>query len=159
MKTKTNKRIWTYVGFIGGALAVGAVSALISMKGFKEFPMLKKPPLSPPAAVFPIAWTALYALMGVAAARISIADTPESKPAIRVWAAQLIVNGLWTPIFFGLEWRLTAFVVLMLLIVLVVMTIGRFKRIDVPAGNLLLPYLVWLLFAAYLNMGVYLLNR
>lgn len=159
MKTKNQKKLWTYAGFIGGTLAAAGISALVSMKGIKEFPTLRQPPLSPPAIVFPIAWTAFYAMMGVAAARISLLDTPESKPALRVWAGQLALNLIWSPVFFGLKWRLAAFVILVFLIILAVRTTARFKRIDAPSGNLMLPYLAWLLFAAYLNMGVYLLNR
>lgn len=159
MTQKTKKRIWTYVGFIGGTLLVGGISAIASMKGMREFQALKQPPLSPPAWLFPVAWTVLYVLMGIAAARVFIANTPETRPALITWGAQLLANALWSPLFFTLKLRLAAFVLLVILIILVVRTIARFKRIDAPAGNLMIPYLIWLLFAAYLNMGVYLLNR
>lgn len=159
MTQKTKKRIWTYVGFIGGTLLVGGISAIASMKGMREFQALKQPPLSPPAWLFPVAWTVLYVMMGIAAARVFIANTPETRPALITWGAQLLANALWSPLFFTLKLRLAAFVLLVILIILVVRTIARFKRIDAPAGNLMIPYLIWLLFAAYLNMGVYLLNR
>ncbi|MBR0134874.1 MAG: tryptophan-rich sensory protein, partial [Clostridia bacterium] len=85
-------------------------------------------------------------------------DSAETPAALRIWAAQLIVNAFWSPIFFALELRLVAFVWLLILIALVVWMIIRFKRIDEPSGNLQFPYLAWLLFAAYLNFGVFILK-
>lgn len=137
---------------------IGAVSGLVSMNGMKEFASLKQPPLSPPGWLFPIVWTLLYTLMGISAARVYLADSAETPTALRIWAAQLIVNAFWSPIFFALELRLVAFVWLLILIALVVWMIIRFKRIDEPSGNLQFPYLAWLLFAAYLNFGVFILN-
>ncbi|MBO4848487.1 MAG: tryptophan-rich sensory protein [Clostridia bacterium] len=158
IRKKSNKAL-VYGISIAAALAVGGLSALLSMKGMKEFAELKQPPLSPPGWLFPVAWTILYTLMGISAARVYLADTQETKPALMIYAAQLIVNALWSPIFFELELRLVAFVWLLILIALTVIMIGRFKRIDVPAGNLQFPYLIWLVFAAYLNLGTFILNR
>lgn len=157
-RIKLNKT-WVYVISIGAALIVGALSALASRNGMKEFAQLNQPALSPPGWLFPVVWTILYALMGVSAARVYLADTAETKPALYIYAAQLIVNALWTPIFFELELRLVAFIWIILLIGLVVTMISRFKRVDAPAGNLQFPYLIWLFFAAYLNLGVFILNR
>lgn len=159
MTGKKLNRAWIYALSIGIALAVGAVSGLSSMNGMKEFSALKQPPLSPPGWLFPVVWTGLYVLMGISAARIYIANTAETKQALFVYAGQLIVNALWTPIFFELELRLVAFIWILLLICLVILMISRFKRIDKNAGNLQFPYLIWLLFAAYLNLGVFILNR
>ena len=158
IKRKKNNLL-VYAVSVGSALAVGALSALVSMNGMKEFEKLNQPPLSPPGWLFPVAWTILYTLMGISAARVYIADTMDTKPALIIYAAQLIVNALWSPIFFGLELRLVAFVWLIILLALVVYMTGRFKRIDTAAGNLQFPYILWLVFAAYLNMGVFLLNR
>ena len=158
MKNKRLSPAAAYALGIGSALAVGAVSALISSRGIRGFEELNKPPLSPPGWLFPVAWTALYILMGIGAARVYLAHTDGTKAALAVYAAQLIVNGLWSPIFFAAELRLAAFAWLIILIALSVWMFIRFRRVDRTAALLQIPYLVWLLFAAYLNLGVYLLN-
>ena len=158
IKRKTVKPA-VYAVSIATALAVGAASALLSMKGMKEYAQLDQPPLSPPGWLFPVVWTILYVLMGISAAKVYLAGTTDTKPALRIYFAQLIVNALWSPIFFELELRLVAFVWLLILIVLTVVMIGRFKRVDLTAGDLQFPYLIWLLFAAYLNMATFILNR
>ena len=158
----TKKRInvfWVYALFIAAALAVGVVSGLVSMKGMKEFAQLKQPPLSPPGWLFPVVWTILYTLMGISAARVFIVDSLDTKPALILWTVQLAVNALWSPLFFLLELRLVAFVWLVILLWLVVWMTGKFKKVDAAAGNLQFPYIIWLLFAGYLNMAVFILNR
>lgn len=159
MKMKKLSPAAAYAAGIGIALAVGLISALTSMEGMKRFAQLSQPPLAPPGWLFPVVWTALYTLMGISAARVYLKNTMDTRPALLIWSAQLIVNALWSPLFFSLGLRLAAFVWLLILIVLVVRMIADFKKIDIPAGNLQFPYLIWLLFAAYLNMGTYLLNR
>ena len=159
MKMKKLSPAAAYTAGIGIALAVGLISALASMEGMKRFAQLSQPPLAPPGWLFPVVWTALYTLMGISAARVYLKNTMDTRPALLIWSAQLIVNALWSPLFFSLGLRLVAFVWLLILIVLVVRMIADFKKIDIPAGNLQFPYLIWLLFAAYLNMGTYLLNR
>ncbi|MCR5610694.1 MAG: tryptophan-rich sensory protein [Clostridiales bacterium] len=129
------------------------------MSGMKEFAELKQPPLSPPGWLFPVVWTALYTLMGISAARVYLANTIDTKPALIIYAVQLLVNALWTPIFFQLELRLVAFVWLLILLGLVVVMTGKFKKVDTLAGNLQFPYIIWLLFAGYLNLAVFILNR
>lgn len=151
--------VWPYVMFIGIAIAVGAISGLVSMKGMKEFAALKQPPLSPPGWLFPVVWTILYTLMGISAAKVFLADTFDTKPALLLWAVQLAVNALWTPLFFLLELRLVAFVWLLILLVLVILMTGKFKKVDTAAGNLQFPYILWLLFAGYLNLTTFILNR
>lgn len=159
MSKRKTKAVWVYVISIGLALAVGAVSGLVSMNGMKEFAELKQPPLSPPGWLFPVVWTVLYTLMGISAARVYLKNTMDTKPALVIYAAQLIVNALWTPIFFELELRLVAFVWLIILLALVVVMTGKFKKVDTLAGNLQFPYIIWLLFAGYLNLAVFILNR
>lgn len=150
---------WAYVVSIAAALAVGALSGLSSMDGMKEFAELKQPPLSPPGWLFPVVWTVLYTLMGISAARVYLEGGEEARPALIIYAVQLIVNALWTPIFFELELRLVAFVWLLLLIGLVIYMITLFRKVDRTAAYLQIPYLAWLIFAAYLNFGVFVLNR
>ena len=141
-------------------LAVGGLSALVSGGGMGDYTQLNQPPLAPPGWVFPVVWTILYLLMGYASYRVLSADATgeEKRRALVVYGAQLLVNFLWSPIFFGLELRLTAFAVLVILWILVYITMRLFSKIDELAGDLLLPYILWVTFAGYLNIGVFLLN-
>lgn len=145
---------------LGIPLAVGGLSALLS-GGMMDYGQLQQPPLAPPGWLFPVVWTVLYLLMGYASYRIwtSGAEPQQIRKALLLYGAQLVLNFIWSPIFFGLEWRLVAFFVLLLLWVLIVLTIRAFSKIDERAADLLLPYLLWVTFAGYLNLGVYLLNR
>ena len=140
-------------------LAVGGLSALVSggMSGYGD---LRQPPLAPPGWVFPVVWSILYLLMGYACYRIltSGADRQQVQKALIAYGVQLFLNFLWSPVFFGLEWRLTAFWILLMLWAAVYITIRKFTRINERAGDLLLPYLLWVTFAGYLNLGVYFLN-
>jgi tryptophan-rich sensory protein len=141
-------------------LAVGALAALLTKDAMARFGELRKPPLSPPAWLFPVVWTILYVLMGVSMAIVWRETSGiERKRALRAWALQLAVNFLWPVFFFGLEWRLFAFFWLLLLIVLVVRMTLIFNRHSRLAARLQIPYLVWLAFAGYLNFAVWLLNR
>lgn len=140
-------------------LAVGGLSALFS-GGMSDYASLNQPPLAPPGWVFPVVWTILYLLMGYAAYRVSESGAPtqQIRQALLVYWLQLAVNFIWSPIFFGLELRLSAFVVLLILWLLICLTIYRFSKLDEKAGDLLLPYILWVTFAGYLNLGVFLLN-
>ncbi len=142
-------------------LVVGGLSALLSQNGMAQFSSLIKPPLSPPAWLFPVVWTILYVLMGIAS--YLVLQSGEShqtiNKALRVYGLQLAVNFFWSIIFFNLSSYLFAFIWLVLLWVLILVTLVRFYRISVTAGYLLIPYLVWVTFAGYLNFAIYLLNR
>lgn len=140
-------------------LAVGGLSALFS-GGMSDYASLNQPPLAPPGWVFPVVWTILYLLMGYAAYRVSESGAPtqQIRQALLVYWLQLAVNFIWSPIFFGLELRLSAFIVLLILWLLICLTIYRFSKLDEKAGDLLLPYILWVTFAGYLNLGVFLLN-
>lgn len=119
-----------------------------------------QPPLSPPAIVFPIVWTILYALMGISAARISLAPPSASRSSgLNLFITQLIVNFFWSLIFFNTGAYGFALLWLLLLWVLVLWMILTFRKIDPLAAWLQVPYLLWLTFAAYLNYGVWMLNR
>ena len=141
-------------------LAVGALSAWLSGSGMEQYGQLRQPPFSPPGWLFPVVWTVLYLLMGYASYRVLTSGAEESriKKALRLYGAQLSLNFLWSLVFFGLDMYLLAFIVLLALWVLIFLTINAFSDIDETAGNLLLPYILWVTFAAYLNVGVYLLN-
>ena len=149
-----------YIVYPAVAVGVGALSGLITRQSVKEvFPLLEKPPLSPPAAVFPIVWTALYILMGVGLAAVKNKGGPGVKRAERLWWVQLAVNFAWTLVFFLAGAYFAALLVLLLLFGLAAAMTAAFDRVDRPAARLQAPYLIWLAFAAYLNAGIWLLNR
>lgn len=148
-----------YILSVGFALAVGGLSGLISGGSMDQYDYLVKPPLSPPGWLFPIVWTILYILMGIAAAEVLKSRSETKGNALALYAFQLAVNFFWPIIYFVLGLRLIAFFWLLLLIVLVYAMLKRFCAISRFAGWLILPYFLWLLFAAYLNLGSYILNR
>lgn len=141
-------------------LAVGGAAALISNGSFKDFEALNKPPLAPPAWAFPAAWTLLYILMGIAAYLVYCSEKYPGRieRALTFYAVQLFMNFCWTLIFFNLKLYLAAFIWLVLLWVAIAGTALLFRFISKPAGWLMLPYLAWVTFAGYLNLGVYILN-
>ena len=141
-------------------LLVGALAAFLTADSMTAFMQLNKPPLSPPGFLFPIVWTILYTLMGIASYPVysSNAKQEDINDALTVYGLQLVVNFFWSIIFFNLEWYLFAFFWLLLLWVLILYTILLFYRISKPAAYLLIPYLIWVTFAGYLNLGIYLLN-
>lgn len=141
-------------------LLVGGAAALLTREGMKMFEELNKPPLSPPGWLFPVVWTILYILMGVSCYLVieSGAKEQEINNALAVYVYQLIVNFLWPTFFFHFQWYLFSFIWLVLLWVLVLIMIVRFYNISKVAGYLQIPYLVWLTFAGYLNLGVWWLN-
>ncbi|MBR2712530.1 MAG: tryptophan-rich sensory protein [Bacilli bacterium] len=137
-------------------LVIGAVPSIFVYTN-NIYNTLDKPPLSPPGILFPIVWTILFILMGISAYRISIRNSNNTE--LLIYFIQLIVNALWTPIFFGLNAYLFALIWLILLIVLVVIMISKFYKLDNVSAYLNIPYLIWLLFALYLNFGIYILNK
>lgn len=136
------------------SLGTGAVSAILSQNIMEKYEALYKPPLSPPGWVFPVVWTILYILMGIAAYLVYVSDTPESDQAIKLYAVQLVVNAGWSIIFFGFGIYLFAFAWLLLLWYLVFLTAKQFYDINPTAGKLMIPYIIWLTFAAYLNLAI-----
>ena len=149
-----------YAFWIGLSEIVGVLAGLISRNGMQVYmTMAEKPPLTPPAIVFPIVWTILYALMGIGAARVYLApESAERNRGITVFIAQLIVNFFWPLFFFNLQAYGFAFFWLILLWILVFYMIFIFYKTDKLAAWLQVPYLIWLTFAAYLNLGIWLLN-
>ena len=137
-------------------LAVGALSAFISA----TYGGLNKPPLSPPSWVFPVVWIILYLMMGMASyiADRNAAVRNERRSALYLYGAQLAVNFIWPIAFFRANQYLIALVILAVLFFLALLTTIKFFRIKPLAGWLMIPYLVWLAFAAYLNTGVVLMN-
>ncbi len=138
---------------------IGAIAGIFSQNAAIDYQNYLQPPLSPPSSLFGIAWVILYALMGIAAYRIFRLPTSQNrKTALTLFAVQLAVNVSWPIVFFTLGLLLPAFMVIVVLIILVVITIKTFFELDKLSAYLLLPYLAWLLFAAYLNLGIFILN-
>lgn len=150
-----------YLLWIALTEAVGALSGWLNRAGTKRYEaQAAKPPLTPPAAVFPVVWAVLYALMGIGAARVYLAPASAQRTrALGLFAVQLAVNFLWSILFFSLERYGLAFWLLVVLWGLIVGMIAAFYPVDRLAAWLQVPYLLWVTFAAYLNAGVWYLNR
>ena len=156
------KKPWkTYLLWILLAEAAGGLSGWLTREGTKAYSQaIVQPPLSPPGWVFPVVWTILFALMGIGAARIYLAPPSKARSrGLNLYAAQLIVNFFWSLIFFNAQAFLFAFLWLMLLWILVLGMTLFFCQAAPIAGILQLPYRVWLVWAAYLNLGVWYLNH
>ncbi len=140
-------------------LAVGGLAALLS-GGTELYKTVTQPPLSPPGWIFPVVWTILYLLMGYSSYRVYTSGKPKEQVsrALKLYATQLFFNFLWPIVFFGFQWYLGAFFVLLGLWVMILLTLRVFTAIDETAGDLLIPYLLWVTFAGYLNLGIYFLN-
>lgn len=140
-------------------LAVGGLSALLTRESMQTFDSITKPPLSPTPWLFPVVWTILFILMGIASYLIATSNKPfRSKTALTVYAIQLVFNFFWSIIFFNLEMYLFAFIWLVVLWALIILTAVLFYRISKPAGYLMIPYILWVTFAGYLNFAIFLLN-
>lgn len=138
-------------------LIVGGVSALLTRGSMETFASVNKPPLSPPGWLFPIVWTILYILMGVASYLV-LTSGKMNRTALTVYGIQLAFNFLWPILFFNLELYLFSFIWLVILWLLILITTVLFYIISKPAGYLMIPYLLWVTFAGYLNLAIYLLN-
>lgn len=157
MKQNRAERIRTILFPLG----VGLVSSLLTRGAMGRFAELEKPPLTPPAWLFPVVWTVFYTLMGLSANRIKMSgkDSEEVLGVLKIYYYQLAVNFLWPTFFFNFGWYLFSFFWLLLLWILVVWMIREFAKISRPAAYWNIPYLLWLTIAAYLNFGVWWLNR
>lgn len=156
---KINKRL-LFICIVIPVL-VGLVAGLLTRNSMEVFALVEKPPLAPPAWLFPAVWTILYILMGISSYIIltSNADQEEINKAIKLYAYQLVVNFLWPTFFFNFGWYFFSFLWLIFLWILVFLMIRSFYEINKVAAYLNIPYLVWLTFAGYLNAGIWLLNR
>ena len=129
---------------------MGAIVDLI-INPFMDYQDLNRPPLSPPGITFPIVWTILYIIMGYSFYK-------QNEQNKTIYYTQLVVNGLWSIFFFVFKWYLFSFIWIILLILLVFIMIKEFYKVNKLSGLINIPYLIWLIFAAYLSFGVYLLN-
>ena len=156
------KQTWkTYAFWILLSEAVGALAGFLTREGTRLYSeAMEKPPLSPPAIVFPIVWVILYALMGIGAARVSLAHRSRMRSsALTLFGAQLAVNFFWSILFFNFRLFGFSFVWLIALWILILVTILQYRKISPTAAYLQIPYAVWVAFAGYLNAGIWWLNR
>ena len=149
-------KIVIYIKSILVPVIVGGVVGLIISR-YMDYNILEKPFLSPPGIVFPIVWTILYILMGVSYGILENKGIIDKKINF-IYYLQLGVNAFWPILFFVFKWRLFSFFWIVFLIFLVINMIVKFWNKDIIAGLIQIPYLIWLVFATYLNLGIYILN-
>lgn len=137
---------------------VGSFFSWFTMNNMETFKELEKP-INVPGVLFPVVWSILYLLMSISCYIVTESNNPNKNKGFIIYAVQLIINSLWSLIFFGFESYLFAFVWLLLLLISIIWMIAVFYKIDKKAGFLQIPYLLWVVFAGYLNLGIYLLNR
>ncbi len=143
------------------ALAVGGLSALLTTGNMDLYSEITTPALAPPSALFPVVWTVLYILMGISAAMIyneKDAKPDEVRSALTVYGINLFLNFFWSIIFFNMRAFLFSFIWLVALWIVILIMIIRFYKVRPIAGILQIPYLLWVTFAGYLNLAIYLLN-
>ena len=136
------------------SLGVGLLSAFLTGSSMREYADMYKPPLAPPGWVFPIVWTILYILMGIAAWRVFESQGADRRLALSLYGNQLLLNIVWPLLFFNLQIYFFAFAWLLLLWLMIYLTMRQFAMLDQKAGTLLIPYLVWVAFAGYLNLAI-----
>lgn len=159
MKIVQNLNIKKLLIFIVVTIVIGSFFAFFLMDEMKAYDSMDKPALSPPTIVFPIAWSILYILMAISLYIVSESkkDKEEKNKIYIVYSVQLILNSLWTLIFFGLKQRLLAFIWILALLVSVIYMTVLMYRVSKKAGLLQIPYILWLTFASYLNFAIYLM--
>lgn len=137
---------------------VGSFFSIFTMNNMDTFKELNKP-IEVPGILFPIVWSILYLLMSISYYIVSGKNDEDKKEAEVSYAIQLVINSLWSLIFFGFEAYLFAFIWLLLLLISIIVMIIRFYKVDKTAAYLQIPYLLWVIFAGYLNISIYFLNR
>lgn len=151
------EKIKIYAKSILIPVLIGGIAGLIISSAI-DYNSLQKPFLAPPSIVFPIVWTILYILMGISYGILKSKSLTNKKIDL-IYYIQLAVNAAWSIIFFLLKWRLFAFIWILLLDILVILMIIKFYKKDKIAGLLQIPYILWTLFASYLNLAIYILNK
>ena len=145
------------LSIIGITFLIGNLFSFTIIKNMDIYKSLNKP-FDVPMMVFPIVWTILYILMSISLYRVLRSDKKGTETSLLIYLLNLIFNSLWTLIYFGFFKYLFAFIWLLMLIVIVIIMIINFYKKDKISGLINIPYLLWLLFALYLNYSIYLLN-
>lgn len=149
------KKILIYILFIVVVVALGALIGIANVPG-DWYQSLNKPPFNPPNWIFGPVWTTLYVLIGVAGARTWLSAPSSSR--MQIWFAQMALNFLWSPAFFGMESTLLGLIVIIPMLVLIIVYIQRSWKPDRLSAMLFLPYLAWVSFATLLNVSLFILN-
>ncbi|AKN30811.1 TspO [Clostridium carboxidivorans P7] len=159
-KVNKDKSIVSLIVSIIIAEGIGILSAILGMSNSKTYMNFNKPSFSPPSWVFPIVWTILFFLIATAAYRIWMRGKQGEniKKAIELYAVQLMLNFLWTIIFFRFRLYGIAFFELLILLVAILITTFEFDKIDKISAYLMIPYILWVSFAAVLNYTIWMLN-
>ncbi len=155
------KKIKPFIISIAISLGIGLLSALLTRNSIDIYSDIVQPPLAPPSILFPIVWTVLYVLMGIGAALVYVRgrDNPtQATQALAVYALNLFLNFFWSIIFFNMRAFLFAFIWLILLWIVILIMILKFRKVSPLAAYLQIPYLLWVTFAGYLNLAIYILN-
>lgn len=150
-------KIKVYLKSVLIPVIIGGIVGIIISSSI-DYSNLRRPMLAPPSILFPIVWTILYILMGISYGILRNNGEVDKKIKI-IYYAQLLVNALWSIIFFTLKWRLFAFIWILVLILLIAMMIIEFYKKNKLSALLQIPYLLWTVFAAYLNLSIYILNK
>lgn len=139
-------------------LLIGGASALLTMNSMEKYKEINRPALSPPGWIFPVVWTILFILMGIASYIIYESDSPNKAKALTIYVVQLLLNLSWSLVFFNLDQYWISVAIIIALDILIALNIAFFGSISKVAAFLLLPYMIWALFATYLNISIAMLN-
>ena len=151
------EKIKVYIKSILVPLIIGGVVSFTT-SAMVDYSTLQKPILSPPGSIFGVVWTILYILMGISYGMLKIKNLTNEE-IDKIYYLQLAVNALWSIIFFTLKWRFFAFIWIIILAILIIDMIKKFYKKDKTSAFLQIPYLLWVIFASYLNLGTYILNK
>jgi tryptophan-rich sensory protein len=150
--TTTKRSLLSLAGWIAVTALFAVVGSLGSIQAKTFYALLNQPDWAPPAWLFGPVWTVLYLMMAVAAWRVARAGR---SPALLVYLVQLVLNALWSWLFFAWHMGAAAFVCIVVLWLLIAATIALFRRTDRVAAALLLPYLAWVSFASALCFSIW----
>lgn len=157
MKNKFNLEL--FLIYILVPQFLGLLSAFFAGNIGYKYSMLIKPPFSPGKSLFSIVWFIIYILMGIAAYLVHNEKNRDDENAKFFYSAQLGINFLWNILFFGLEKRFFSFLWIIFLLIVLIKCFKEFNKINKTASLLLIPYIIWIIYAGYLNFGFWFLNK
>ena len=153
------KKYMPYLISVFISLGTGGFSAFLTKNNMDLYSEINRPALSPPSRIFPVVWTILFVLMGIAAALVWCSNGNKIDSSLIFYGFQLVFNFCWSIIFFNFRAFLPALIWLLGLLVIIGITGIKFYRINKTAGFLFIPYFLWVTFAGYLNLAIWILNK
>lgn len=153
------KKYLPYIISVSLSLGIGGFSAFLTKNSMPLYSAINRPKFSPPPEFFPVVWAVLFVLMGIAAAIVWCSNGRKLDSALLFYGTQLVFNFCWSIIFFNFREYFAAFVWLIILLVLIILTTIKFYKINKLSGFLLIPYIIWVSFAGYLNFMIWILNK